>query len=389
MATDISQSPNNQEVPQLVVIGNPENRRIEYFCQAARVLNLRAPEVIAYGDLLNGKRKLSDTLTPQSLLRIESPGENFEVEKKLIVLGAEIGDRSTGISAREANKLEHDHGRIRFLRQWFLGFESLLRDFSNEIGITGCRAFNTPEVIRLMFDKSSCQRHLKAMNISVPEILPLVSNHAELRNTISASGLRRVFIKPLHASSGSGVIAYSMQHGREEIYTSIELVRLKNELRFYNSLKIKRYVNREDTQALVDFILKEGALIEEWIPKASVRGRFFDVRVVVIHGKAKFILPRLSGGPITNLHLGNERGDVDEIRNLMGKQSFERMVQYAEAAVGTINGAFYAGVDVLIPAGFGKPRILEINAFGDLLPGLTYKGFDTYTTVLKDFLHAA
>lgn len=375
----------------LVVVGNPENRRTGYFCQAAKALNLPAPEVISYEDILTGRKKLSDSLTSHSLLRIESPGENFAVEKKLIARGAAICDPSPAshITESEALCLEPDYGRIRFLRQWFLGYENLLRTWENDIERSRCRVFNSPEAIRLMFDKFSCQRYLQAVNIAVPDLLPGALNYDELRDKMAGHGLRRVFIKPLHSSSASGVMAYGTNGNKEEIITSIELVNSHNETRFYNALKVRRYNDRKDIRCLIDFILAEGAVVEEWIPKASLDGNFFDIRVVVINGAAKFILPRMSKGPITNLHLGNQRGQLNEVKSILGTENFERMVQCAEGAARSLNGAFYAGVDILIPAGLGKPRVLELNAFGDLLPGLTYNGDDTYTTGLKDFLHAA
>ena len=121
---------------------------------------------------------------------------------------------------------------------------------------------------------------------------------------------------------------------------------------------------------------------------ATLQNQFFDVRIVVINGKARHVLPRLSAGPITNLHLGNQRGNAELLRKKLGLVKYEQMLHTAEQAVRTIPGAFYAGVDVLIPAGFGKPSILELNAFGDLLPQLLHQGEDTYTAELNALLHA-
>ena len=41
--------------------------------------------------------------------------------------------------------------------------------------------------------------------------------------------------------------------------------------------------------------------------------------------------------------------------------------------------SLYGGLDVLVPQGVGDPFLLEINAFGDLLPNLLHREQDTYT----------
>ena len=61
---------------------------------------------------------------------------------------------------------------------------------------------------------------------------------------------------------------------------------------------------------MLTFILQEGAIVEEWLPKAVFQGKQFDLRVVVIKGVAKHFVVRLGNSPMTNLHLGNARGDA-------------------------------------------------------------------------------
>jgi hypothetical protein len=39
--------------------------------------------------------------------------------------------------------------------------------------------------------------------------------------------------------------------------------------------------------------------------------------------------------------------------------------------------SLYAGIDLLLMPGLRKPAILEINAFGDLLPNVLHNGLDT------------
>ena len=42
-------------------------------------------------------------------------------------------------------------------------------------------------------------------------------------------------------------------------------------------------------------------------------------------------------------------------------------------------GSLYMGIDLLISPDYRSHAILEVNAFGDLLPGVLSRGVDTYT----------
>jgi hypothetical protein len=44
--------------------------------------------------------------------------------------------------------------------------------------------------------------------------------------------------------------------------------------------------------------------------------------------------------------------------------------------------SLHAGLDVLISPDFRRHAVLEVNAFGDLLPGITCDGRDTYADEL-------
>lgn len=376
---------------RILVIGNPENRRVQLFCGAALRLRGAAPDVVSYRDLLAGKTRLEAHLRPRTLLRIESPGENFEVEKHLIARGAGAGEnRGAYLPAPAALQLAPDHGRIRLLRQWYLGFRALLDEWEGVLGNNpGVVPLNPPAAIALMFDKVACQGRLHDHGVAVPRSLRGVTGYDALRERLAAGEAHgRVFVKPAHGSSASGVVAYRVGKRREEAVTSVELVREGGEVKLYNSLKVCRYADPRDIALILDYIIGEGAIVEEWIPKATLGGLAFDVRVVVVGGQARHVLPRLSPGPLTNLHLGNRRGEAGALAQRLGPGPYARLLRTAADAAGAIPGAFYAGVDLLIPAGLGNPRVLEVNAFGDLLPNLLHAGEDTYTAGLTTFFRS-
>ena len=73
---------------------------------------------------------------------------------------------------------------------------------------------------------------------------------------------------------------------------------------------IRRYHQAAEVADLIDALAREGVQVEEWLPKAGLDESVFDLRVVVIGGEARHAVVRMGPGPMTNLHLGNRRGDL-------------------------------------------------------------------------------
>src|SRR5262249_60756934 len=108
---------------RFIVIGNPGGRRVELFQAALAELQLPQAQIISYLDLLSGKEDLPQSVRQGDVVRIESPGKDFEVERALIAAGADVDDgdqRFDRVSRREAEGLGFDKGRILYSRQWEL-----------------------------------------------------------------------------------------------------------------------------------------------------------------------------------------------------------------------------------------------------------------------------
>src|SRR5215470_1270828 len=113
-----------------VVIGNPGGRRIELFQAALNELRLPAARVVSYLDLLSGKDVLPRSVRDGTVVRIESPGKDFEVERALIAAGAGVADgdeRFDRVSLQAARSLSFERGSILYPRQWYLGYCATLR----------------------------------------------------------------------------------------------------------------------------------------------------------------------------------------------------------------------------------------------------------------------
>lgn len=371
---------------QFTLIGNPENRRCQYFIAAVKSQGFAAPFVVSYLDILQQKVDLNNIFAQTDYLRLESPGENRTVHQAFLKLGVEhpLLDPASSIGLAALQQLPFEKGRIQFLRQNHLGFVSFLDQLQARIEAhPQLKLMNGIKGIKLMFDKTACHQHFSQHNIAVPLALYSIKNYEDLRSKMQEKGWKRVFIKPIHGSSASGVIAFRTQGDKVQAITSVELIKEGAAFKLFNSLKIRTYNSAIEIACLVNFLAKEGVLVEQWIPKASLEGGTFDLRMVVIGGKTQQVVVRQSQSPMTNLHLGNQRGHIEEVKEVIGLEKWQAMSLLAEQAAASLPNTLYAGMDVMISNSLKKNYILEANAFGDLLPNVFINNMDTYTSTIN------
>jgi glutathione synthase/RimK-type ligase-like ATP-grasp enzyme len=374
---------------KFVLIANPETRRVELFQQALDRFGLPPAELIPYEELLAERCSLDEWDTPDVWFRFDAPERNFTVDRAFIAAGAEVNDagQHQRISAIEAYQLRADKGRILYPRQWYLGWRQQLQDWTRSLQ---GKLLNHPKDIITMFDKVQCQRILASHEIPIPRSLThstSILNYEQLREHMEKQDCQRVFVKLAHGSSASGIVAYERRGTAERAITSVERVVEQGELRFYNSRKIRHYSNPDEIADIINFLLQESAQIEAWMPKARLEGREFDARVVVIGGKARQVVLRVGNSPMTNLHLGNDRREVSALPKSLSSESWNEMLHTCERAAACFPSSFYCGIDLLIAPNFRDHYILELNAFGDLLQGITWQGQDTYTTEIVMLLN--
>lgn len=351
-----------------LIIGNPENRRVALFQEALKRAGRAPAAVISYLSLLNHTLAPEEFLKTGTTIRIESPGENFEVEKRILALGG----------VEHALQLENERGRIYYPQKWFLGFSRLMSDLARPAGPVSW--FNHPSDVVSMFDKPLCKKLLQPHTLAS---YPAFDCYDAFFSFAERQPVKRFFIKLNTASSASGVLAYeyNCRTGQENAYSTVEVVHGGGEDRFYNSLKIKKYTARATIRKILDFLFGEGALIERWIPKARHAEWSFDLRVVAIAGRRCHALARLSRSPMTNLHLGNQRCGTEALN--LPSATWEKIDILVQQTMQHFPRSLYAGLDVLIPRDGQDPVLLEANAFGDLLPNLLHNGKDTYLTQIE------
>jgi hypothetical protein len=374
---------------EVVVIAPESSKRVELFQQALYRLGMPQARHVSYLDLMSGRTSLSD-LAHGSIVRIESPGKCFAVERTLLQWGAPDAESegSAFVPHEICKALEFDRGLILYPRQWYLGYCRVLDLLSSQLAACAPAFMNHPSDIRFMFDKAECQRLLQGLGVRTPKPLGSVKSFEELRERMRERGIFRVFIKLSHGSSASGAVAYQTDRSgrRHSAVSTVEMVRNSGLLHLYNSRRIRKYERESEIAELVDSLSSHHLHVEAWLPKATQRSQSFDLRVVVVGGRAAHTVVRLSRTPFTNLHLLNERGDLGQVMNSLGAHRWQSAMNLCQDAMKVFPDSLYGGVDLLIQPDLQSHAILEVNAFGDLLPNILFEDVDTYEFELRSAL---
>lgn len=366
-----------------LVIGSSDDMRVELF-QHALAQNGHPPAAIAdYRDIIRGDVHLAAMIQPGTLVRIESPGKSEEANQALLALGADEPAEG-GDYLRVDTALPQPKGLIAASRQWYLGLRAFMRRVAEQLNESPPhRLMNHPDDILLMFDKRVCHAFLEVQGISVPPALPCVHSFDELEAAMQARGVRRVFVKLAHGSSASGVVAYQTNGTEHRATAAVEMAAEGGKVQLFNTRRVQTYTSHAEIARLVDTLCQHRVHVEQWIPKARMGDKIFDLRVVVIGGEPAHTLARLSHNPMTNLHLLNERRDRQTVIEHMGKDNFARAMALCAQTMAHFPNSLYAGIDLLVAPGFRKHYVIEMNAFGDLLHDTLFDGLDTYALEIQ------
>ena len=280
-----------------VIIGNAGNRRIDLFQQALAAHGLPLGQLVTYQDLIAGRVTLPEVVTPGSILRIESPGKDSEVERALLLAGADIPDDPTfaHISRAEVEHLSMEKGCLLYPRQWYLGYCRVLAEIERQHLLCPPHTLmNDPADIAAMFDKRVCHRRMRDAQIAAPRSLGPVSSYDELIATMRRERCPRVFVKLAHGSSASGVVALQVSQRQQLATSTVEMVESAGELQLYNSRRLRAYRDTREIARLIDALCPHCVHVEQWLPKAGIDDRICDLRVGI--------------GPQLGCHAGADSG---------------------------------------------------------------------------------
>lgn len=317
---------------QAVLLGYANTKRTKYFKQAAAQAGL--PVLFAEWD------------------QLEMWKEKFTQGEWLMKIDPPLWD---SCSLGELNSLTNQ-------------YKQKLLELSNMAKSCKLYFLNDPIGIGELLNKRECKKKLEQAGLTVTKSLEMgqsgIYTAEQLFHAMDASKVHQVFIKPVNGSGAAGVSAFRWQPktGRMALYTC---ALLHQEYGLVNTKRLRRISTREEVTAYLEHILKLDCVVERWYAKAEYAGYSYDLRSVVWDGTLEFLLGRLSKGPITNLHLNNHPLEASKLG--MDKKAIAQIASLCQNAVNCFPGIRIAGVDILLEKGSMRPRIIEMNAQGDLI----------------------
>lgn len=362
----------------VLLAADAEGPRVEGLRRALARFGEPEARVLSYGEVLDDPRRLHEALEAPCWLRLESPGKNEALELALIA-------RGRGTRSFEPPEGALARGRLLAPADFMTGFRSLLSDVGAALAaVPHAVATSHPDDVALFFDKGACAERLGEAGIPVPPPLAHVGDYADLRTKMREAGWTRVFVKLRSGSTASGIVALATRGPDVRARTTIEWVEGPAGPMRFNSRRLVETSDEAHVARLVDWLLAEGAHVERWIPKATLGGMPFDLRVVVVAGRVTHVVVRTSRGPFTNLQLGGKRASFEELRARLGEARWTAIAETCERVAALFPRTLHLGLDVMVPAGLEGHFVLEVNAFGDLLPGLVdASGDSTYDAEVR------
>lgn len=317
------------------LLGNADTKRTDYFRQAAKKAGLP----ICFADWNDWERQWESLTETELFLKIDPPLWKSCFLEELDSLTDDYKKKLDKLAkAADACKIEY---------------------------------FNHPSAIAELLDKRVCKKKLKQNGLPVTESLEAAEEEAPNRLSVETllemmerRGIHQVFIKPVNGSGAAGVSAFRWQPrtGRMMLYTcSLE----QEGIGLVNTKRLRCFSKPGETVSLLNRLLSLDCIVERWYAKEEYEGYSYDLRAVVQENEVDFLLARLSKGPITNLHLNNHPMEA----GMLGLPApvLDSVEEICRKAMGCFTGLRSAGIDILLEKGSLKPRIIEMNAQGDLI----------------------
>jgi hypothetical protein len=354
--------------PRYVAIANPAGKRWQAYAPQLEAFwaerGVRPEvEVVPWGAVVPRDGDLDGlaAFDRPALVRLESPGRDWDVARLLL----QAGEREDGADGARWAALPYEKGRLVRPGLLYRGFRRVLRglrgSFDRRPHLTPLAC---PLAVAELFDKNATAARLEAAGVPCPPSLPAPDTPDQLLTTLRERRFHPAYVKLNTGSSASAIAVVHAGAGGPWAVSSV--LRLRGG--FFSTRLLRRY-DGGDLDAVLGFLLEEGACVQQGVRMAQIDGQNFDVRVVVAHGRPACTVFRLSPQPMTNLHLGGRRGDPARCRAAVPTRAWldgldhcvEAAAQYRCAAV---------GVDLLFESGYLRHYVLEVNAFGDFFPGL-------------------
>jgi glutathione synthase/RimK-type ligase-like ATP-grasp enzyme len=351
--------------PDYVVIADPASLRWQHYQRDLdRHLTQFRPRpdlhLLQWSDVIERDGEIEELLPAgSSLLRVESPARDFSLFRLLM----RAGEIDCG---RKPSQWIRDEGWIASPRMLYLGLCRILANIDNSLLAHGrcCQTSNLTATQTLM-DKNAVSKILQVHGIPTPDAFQPTSV-AGMLSEIWARGWEQTYVKLAYGSCASGIaLLDAIQGSTSSAITTVKRI----SQRFYNTYDVHR-VQSKELESILRFLVDEVATVQKAIPKTRVDGDELDLRVVVIDGQVAASVFRASPLPFTNLHLGGYRADPQRSRRGISDRSWADAMDVCRQAARLFDIAAL-GIDLAFDRHTMQPNIVEINAFGDFLPGST------------------
>ncbi len=383
-----------QPPPHFVLLASDHDPRVVAFQNALQQQGLMPATFISYCDFITQPERLTHELTQYDkrkiILRIDSTGRDPHAYAAILQHGI-LPLRATKRPYQTADTIQQhiqQKGRMIAPYQFYAGFKSVMQQVKQILlslpDSSDVQLMNHPDDILLAFDKHRCQRYLQQHKIPVPELLGSLSSYAELRQKMRQHNMPRAFIKLKHGASAAGIIALESSANKIQIRSTVEYQPKTKAL--YNTRRLTRSRDENEIAELINALCQMDVYAERWIPKAQIEGHIVDVRIVVIGGKAQHSVLRMSKSPITNLHLLNQRADTLLLQQQMGATAWQAVLTTSEQVAALFPQSLYIALDIAVAVNFKKHVVLEVNAFGDLLKAVLYRGLTPQEAEIQHML---
>jgi hypothetical protein len=355
--------------PRYLVLANADSPRWQAYAHDLTVFWQERgiqpdAHLIPWREVVPGLGELGATpvFDAPAVVRLESPGRDVEVMRLLLQAGAAADPREP---PRDWLSLPYSKGQMIRPGLFQDGFRRVLHGLRSALDSRPHLApLACPLAVAELFDKSATAARLAAAGLPCPPSLPPPASPLELLDRLRTHGFKTAYVK---LNTGSAAMGIAVVHACDEPPWAITSL-LRRVDGFYNTRRLQRVTGAE-LEAVLEFLIREGVIIQEGIPMAQIDGQNFDVRVVVLYGRPAFTVFRLSGLPMTNLHLGGRRGRPEVCRAYVPTRAWLDALDHCVEAAGLYPCAA-VGVDLLFERGYLHHYILEVNAFGDFFPGL-------------------
>lgn len=364
---------------RLINIGARSGPRRDSCADAYHAFAGQPALMLTWDEVIHTPEKLTLAVGPDCYIRFDSPDQDDIARAALYQLGQAHAEE-VGLKPLSDEDIESlRFGEIGSPSQLAFGIAAAITKISDMVDGANAQLSISADDVATMFDKAACNQHLGKAIIAVPQSIPFSGGFDALVEAMDSHRASRVFVKLRHGAAAAGIMAL-VRNGDQWIGTTTAVI--GDDGRAYASRKLRRIHNRADIAHIIDTLAPLGLHVERWVPKMGHEGRTVDLRIVVMGGNQLFPVLRSSHHPITNLHIGGQRGPIEAFAEKLGPEVWDDIMSNARRAARTFPSAHCLGLDSAVLVDGRRHVALEVNAFGDHVRDFTDNGFNIHGALM-------